>query len=153
NDPLTNSTPGLRATLGVDSNGKVKRTPFRYRDYGLTFGGPVYFLKFGERDPDDGYFGRWSRTFFFFSAENRHDLRFPTLASTVPTALQRAGLFTVPICLQASGTTCTTVLAGSTATPGQIVPNSVAQQYINFIYNKLPLPNTGVNSLNFPTRG
>jgi len=154
NDPLTNSTAGLRATLGVDTNGKVKRTPFQYRDYGFTFGGPVYFLKFGERDQDDSHFGRWGRTFFFFSLENRHDLRFPTLASTVPTALQRAAQFTVPICLQASGSTCTTVLPGSAATPGQLTGISpIAQQYVNLIYNKLPLPNTGINSLNFPVQG
>ena len=154
NDPLTNSTPGLRATLGVDDNGKVKRSPFRYKNYGWTLGGPVYFLKFGERGPDDGYFGRWSRTFFFFSQEWRDDLRFPTLASTVPTALQRGGQFTVPICLQATGTTCNTVLPGSAAAPGQLANiNPVAQQYIQHIYNNLPLPNTGVNSLNFPTEG
>src|SRR5687768_8636336 len=154
NDPLTNSTPGLRATLGVDDNGKVRRSPFRYKNYGWTLGGPVYFLKFGERGPEDGYFGRWSRTFFFFSQEWRDDLRFPTLSSTVPTALQRGGQFTVPICLQATGTTCNTVLPGTAATPGQLASiNPVAQQYIQNIYNNLPLPNTGVNSLNFPTEG
>jgi hypothetical protein len=154
NDPLTNSTPGLRNTLGVDTNGKVKRTPFRYKDYGWTIGGPIYFLKFGERDPGDSYFGRWSRTFFFFSQEWRSDLRFPTLASTVPTALQRNGQFTVPICLQASGTTCTQVLPGSAASPGQITNiDPLAKQYLQLIYNNLPLPNTGVNSLNFPIEG
>src|SRR5688500_10941899 len=143
NDPLTHSTPGLRATLGVDDNGKVRRSPFRYKNYGWTLGGPVYFLKFGERGPDDGYFGRWSRTFFFFSQEWRDDLRFPTLSSTVPTALQRGGQFTVPICLQATGTTCNTVLPGTAATPGQLANiNPVAQQYIQNIYNNLPLPNT-----------
>jgi len=150
NDPLTNSTPGLAATLGRDDNGKIKRTPFRYKDYGFTFGGPVYFLKFGERDPGD-YFGRWTRTFFFFSLENRDDSRFPTLASTVPTALQRAGQFNVPICTHATGTTCDATINGSTTTPVQLTGiNPIAQQYINNIYNKLPLPNTGVNSLNFP---
>ncbi|MFN6963141.1 MAG: carboxypeptidase regulatory-like domain-containing protein [Pyrinomonadaceae bacterium] len=153
NDPLTNSTPALRNTLGVDPDtDKVKRRPFRYKNYGWTLGGPVYFLKFGERDADDGYFGRWSRTFFFFSQEWRDDKRFPTLVSTVPNALQRAGQFTVPICLQASGTTCTSVLPGSTTTPGQLTNiNPVAAQYLQYIYNNLPLPNNGVNGLNYPT--
>ncbi|HVF30454.1 MAG TPA: TonB-dependent receptor, partial [Pyrinomonadaceae bacterium] len=153
NDVVTNSTPALAAALGRDENGKIKRRPFRYKNYGWTLGGPIYFLKFGERDDDDSLFGRWSRTFFFFSQEWRDDLRFPTLVSTVPTELQRDGRFTVPICLQATGTTCTLALPGSTATPGVIVPNTVAQQYINQIYKKLPLPNNGVNGLNFPTRG
>jgi len=153
NDPLTNSTPALRQTLGVDPDtNKVKRRPFRYKNYGWTLGGPIYFFKFGDRDPDQSPFGRWSRTFFFFSQEWRDDKRFPTLVSSVPTALQRAGQFTVPICLQATGTTCTQVLAGSSTTPGQLTNiNPVAQQYIQHIYNNLPLPNNGVNGLNFPT--
>lgn len=151
NDPLTNSTPSLAATLGRDSNGKIKRRPFRYNNYGWTIGGPVFFLKFGEREDGD-WFGRWSKTFFFFSQEWRDDKRFPTLVSTVPNQLQRQGLFTVPICLQASGTTCTSVLPGSPTTPGQLTNiNPVAQQYLTYIYNKLPLPNSGTNTLNFPT--
>src|SRR5262245_1721729 len=48
--------------FGRDENGKAKRAPLRYYNYGWTFGGPIYFLKFGERDPGD-YFGRWSKTF------------------------------------------------------------------------------------------
>lgn len=95
-------------------------------------------------DPDEPWFGRWSRTFFFFSEERRNDRRQQTLTSTVPTALQRQGLFTVPICLQATGTTCTSTLAGSTATPGVLAINPLAQQYINYIYSKLPLPNTTI---------
>lgn len=154
NDVLTNSTPALATALGRDDNGKIKRRPFRYKNYGWTIGGPFYFLKFGERDEDDDYFGRWSRTFFFFSQEWRDDLRFPTLVSTVPTALQREGRFNVPICLQATGTTCNVVLPGTATAPG-VLPsiNPVAQQYLTHIYNKLPLPNNGVNGLNFPTQG
>ncbi|MGQ0541905.1 MAG: carboxypeptidase regulatory-like domain-containing protein [Blastocatellia bacterium] len=154
NDPLTNSNPALATSLGRDDNGKIKRRPFRYNNYGWTLGGPVYFLKFGERDVDDGYFGRWNKTFFFFSQEWRDDKRYPTLTSTVPTALQRQGRFTVPICLQATGTTCNLTLPGSTAAPGQLTGiNPVAQQYVDLIYNKLPLPTSGVNTLNFPTEG
>lgn len=140
NSPLINSVPS-------PTGKEATRPPFRYNDYGFTVGGPIYFLKFGERDPDDGYFGRWSKTFFFFSEEQRKDRRAQTLTSTVPTALQRQGRFTVPICLQATGgttPTCTTPLAGSPASPGQVPINPLAQQYINLIYNNLPLPNTNV---------
>ena len=158
NDVATNSTPALAASLGRDDNGKIRRRPFRYKNYGWTFGGPIYFLKFGERE--DEYFGKWDRTFFFISQEWRDDLRFPTLVSTVPTALQRQGRFTVPICLQAAiippstTPTCTQTLAGTAANPGQLLNiNPIAQQYITGIYNNLPLPNNGVNGLNFPTRG
>ena len=128
--------------FGRDDNGKAKRSPFRYNNFGWTLGGPVYFLKFGERDEDDSYFGRWSRTFFFFSQEFRRDIRYPTFVTTVPNALQRQGRFTVPICIQAAGTTCTATLAGTPASPGQLANiNPISQQYVNLIYNNLPLPN------------
>ncbi len=153
NTPAINSLTVVPATLGRDSKGKANRTPFRYNNYGWTLGGPVYFLKFGERDPGDGYFGRWSKTFFFFSQEFRKDVRYPTFVTTVPNALQRAGLFTVPICLQATGTTCTSVLPGTATTPGQVTTiNSLSRQYLDRIYNLLPLPNSGTNTLTFPLR-
>ena len=85
--------------LGVDSNGKAIRPPFRYNNFGFTIGGPIYFLKFGEKDPGDGYFGRIPKTFFFFSEEVRRDVRYTTLTSTVPDAALRSGIFPVPICL------------------------------------------------------
>ena len=133
-----------------DENGKAIRPPFRYNNFGWTIGGPIYFLKFGEKGPDDDYFGKLQKTYFFFSQEFRRDVRFPTLSSTVPSAGLRQGVFTVPICLQATGTTCNTVLPAGTP----LAPiNPLAQQYINFIYNELPLPNTGQFSLSYPTRG
>ncbi|MBP9110598.1 MAG: carboxypeptidase regulatory-like domain-containing protein, partial [Pyrinomonadaceae bacterium] len=136
--------------LGRDSDGKAKRPPFRYNNYGWTLGGPIYFLNFGEADPGEGYFRRYQKTFFFFSQEWRKDKRFPTLTSTVPTQNQRNAFFTVPICLQATGTTCNLVLpANSTLTN----INPVAQQYVNLIYNQVPLPNSGVNTLVAPADG
>ncbi len=39
--------------LGRDANGNAIRPPFRYNNYGFTIGGPIYSLKFGERDPSD----------------------------------------------------------------------------------------------------
>lgn len=133
NDFFTNQL----ATAGLDSKGKAKRRPFRYNNYGFTIGGPVYFLGFGEGGPA---FKRYQKTFFFFSEEQRKDRRFPTLSSTVPDADLRRGIFPVAICLQATGTTCTDTLPAGTPLSTRRPINPVAQQYLNFIYNKLPLP-------------
>jgi hypothetical protein len=149
NDFLTNSRPQLAAQLGRDDNGKIKRRPFRYNNYGWTLGGPIYFLGFGEGGPT---FKRYERTFFFFAQEFRKDRRSTTLISTLPDANLRRGIFTVPICLQATGTVCNQVLPASPTNPLTITPNSVAQQYINQVYNNLPLPNVPATfGLEFPT--
>ncbi len=146
-----NSLVNVPATLGRDpDNGKARRAPFRYNNYGWTLGGPIYFLRFGNAEPGDSYFKKYDRTFFFFSQEFRKDKRFPTLVSTVPNQNQRNAFFTVPICLQATGTTCNAVLPANSTLPN-IDP--VAQQYITNIYSRLPLPNSGTNTLNFPTEG
>src|SRR6185369_11859590 len=41
NNYLTNRN----APIGRDENGKAKRTPFRYNNYGFTVGGPIYFMR------------------------------------------------------------------------------------------------------------
>ncbi len=145
NDYFTNQT----RSAGVDSEGKALRRPFRYNNFGWTIGGPVVFLRYGERDPDDSFFSKSDRTFFFFSQEWRRDLRYPTLNSTVPSAQLRQGIFPVNICLQASNnTTCTSVLNAGTP----ITINPIAQQYINSIYSQLPQPtNAATYALSFPT--
>jgi hypothetical protein len=38
-------------------------------------------------------FKKLSKTFFFFSEEQRRDIRYPTLSSTVPDANMRLGIF------------------------------------------------------------
>nr|MBA3353255.1 carboxypeptidase regulatory-like domain-containing protein [Blastocatellia bacterium] len=136
-----------------DANGKATRPPFRYNNFGLTVGGPIYFLKFGEKEPGDPYFGKIEKTYFFFSQEFRHDIRFPTLNSNVPSAGLRQGVFTVPICLQATGTTCNSVLNAGTPLSSVATINPISQQYLTNIYNKLPLPNVSQFGLSFPTRG
>lgn len=168
NDFLSNQTPGLAVTLGrecedgtisfntADSQCKLRRRPFRYNNFGWTFGGPVILPNFGERNPDEPFFKKHKKTFFFFSQEFRRDTRSPVFQSTVPNALLRQGIFNVPICVQATGTTCTTILNGSAATPLSITTlrpiSPVAQQYIDLVYNKLPLPNVSPTSftLNSP---
>jgi hypothetical protein len=145
NNFLSNSVTGA-GPFGRGENGKLKRAPFHYNNFGWTLGGPVYFLKFGERDPDDSYFGRWDRTFFFFSQEFRRDSRFTAPVTTsVPDQNLRNGIFPVDLCINPipSGT-CTgsnILTAGSQLPAGRFNPVAVA--YLNGIYRQLPLPNAG----------
>ncbi len=127
------------------SNGKAKRSPFRYNNYGFTVGGPVILPRFGEVDPDASWFAKLPKTFFFFSEEQRKDRRYPTLVSTVPTAQVKQGIFPVPICLTGtiSGTTrtCTQFLAAGTPITSLAPINPVAQAYLAQIYSQIPDPN------------
>jgi hypothetical protein len=152
NDFFTNQT----RAAGVDENGKAKRRPFRYNNFGWTVGGPVYFLNFGESKAGEGVFRRYDRTFFFYSEEFRRDIRYPTLSSTVPDASLRQGTFPVNICLQATGTTCNSVLPAGTPLSSVATINPISQQYIDFIWDELPLPNStnpaSPYTLSFPTR-
>ncbi|MDT7603906.1 MAG: hypothetical protein QOF61_1903, partial [Acidobacteriota bacterium] len=151
NDFQTNRTPSLASTLGRDSsNGKIKRRPFRYNNYGFTIGGPVYAPNFGEGN------GRWitklDKTFFFFSQENRIDRTFPLLGpATVPDALLKQGIFPIPVCLRATGTTCTSILPAGTPIGNAVPLSNVAQQYISQVWNKVPNPNNpALYQLSFP---
>src|SRR5205085_2878370 len=61
-------TNNRTAPLGLDKNGKAKRAPLRYNNFGGTFGGPVILPWFGE----GGHaFRKLNETFFFFSEELR----------------------------------------------------------------------------------
>lgn len=141
NDFLTNSTPS--PPFGRDSNGKAKRGPFRYNNFGGTIGGPVYIPNFGQGS--GGAFRKLTRTFFFFSEEQRRDLRYPTLTATVPDANLRQGIFPIPVCINRNdvpGATCTgaNILPAGTPLPAALF-NPAARSYIDQIYSKLPLPN------------
>ena len=130
---------------GVDANGKAKRPPFRYNNYGFTVGGPIYFFNFGQGD--GGIIQKLRKTYFFFSEEQRKDRRYSTLSGLVPTAGMRDGIFTVPICLSGtiSGTTrtCTQILPAGTPLSSMATINSASQQYVNNIFKKEVLPNSG----------
>jgi hypothetical protein len=146
NDFLTNATPN--PPFGRDSKGKAKRNPFRYNNFGFTVGGPVYFLKFGEGGSSAG---RLDRTFFFFSEEQRRDLRYVTLVSAVPDANLRLGIFPIDVCINRNdipAETCTGAfrLAAGTPLPASRL-NPAAAGYLAGIYNKLPLPSPGTLSL------
>lgn len=134
--------------FGRETNGKAKRPPFRYNNYGWTLSGPVYFLKFGEKDPDDSYFGKWDRTFFFFSQEFRKDRRFSAAAiANVPTAGMRAGVFPVDVCIGRNNVPAETCAVGNPGrlTAGTPIPAAMlspaAVAYLNGVFNNMPLPN------------
>lgn len=147
NDKLNaNDFISNRATapaFGRESNGKAKRTPFRYNNFGGTIGGPVYIPHFGEGGP---IVNRLEHTFFFFSEEQRRDIRYPILTGSVPDLNMRQGIFPIDICLSAfapsgsSTATCTNVLPAGTPLSSKAAINPVAQQYLNSVYNKLPAP-------------
>ncbi|HKO44737.1 MAG TPA: carboxypeptidase regulatory-like domain-containing protein [Pyrinomonadaceae bacterium] len=144
NDFLTNANNN--PPFGRDSNGKAKRGPFRYHNFGGTIGGPIYFFNFGEGSGPA--LRKLDRTFFFFSEEQRRDRRFPTLVSTVPDAALRQGIFPIPVCINrndVAGADCTgaNILPAGTPLPAALF-NPAARSYIEQIYNKLPLP-TGAN--------
>ncbi|HEX8130469.1 MAG TPA: TonB-dependent receptor, partial [Pyrinomonadaceae bacterium] len=146
NDFLSNQT----APVGRTPEGRAKRRPFRYNNYGFTIGGPIYFFNFGEGS-DGGIVKKLDRTFFFFSEEQRRDLRYPTLTSTVPDANLRRGVFPIPVCINRNdvpGATCTgaNILPAGTPLPANLL-NPAAASYLEQIYNKLPLPTPGSFSL------
>jgi hypothetical protein len=156
NDFLSNSVTALVLPFGREPNGDAKRTPLRYNNFGGTVSGPVYIPNFGEGR--GSMFSKVKRTFFFFSEEQRRDIRYPILTSTVPDANMRAGIFPIDICLSANVTatnppvaTCLNILPAGTPLSSRATVNPVAAQYVSFIYNKLPLPsNPLTRGLTFP---
>jgi hypothetical protein len=140
NDFLSNQT----APVGRTAEGKAKRRPFRYNNFGFTLGGPIYVPNFNIGD--SGIVRKLSRTFFFFSEEQRRDLRYPTLTSTVPDAQLRQGIFPIAVCINRNdvvGATCTgaNILPAGTPLPASAL-NPAAAAYLSQIYNNLPLPTT-----------
>jgi hypothetical protein len=112
---------------------KAPRPPLRYNNFGYTFGGPVYIPGVYNKNKD--------KTFFFWSQEFRRVITYSTFTATVPTELERQGIFSQPVCVVATGNTCT-----QTATSITNI-NPVAAAYIKDIYSRMPLPNLGGNNL------
>ncbi|MBK6589820.1 MAG: carboxypeptidase regulatory-like domain-containing protein [Acidobacteria bacterium] len=155
NNYLVNSTTGTPAfgrncfpadgLPNSDERCQARRAPFSYYNYGGTFGGPVYFLDFGERGPGEPYFRKYDRTFFFFSTERRRDRRFTSpITTTVPDAFLKNGVFPVPVCINRTylSETCTgsNILAAGTPIPAAMI-NPAALAYLNGVYRKLANPN------------
>ncbi|MBS1788057.1 MAG: carboxypeptidase regulatory-like domain-containing protein [Acidobacteria bacterium] len=143
NDFLTNGTTS--PTFGRNSDGKARRPPFRYNNFGWTFGGPILLSKkvFGPLGWDEAK----EKLHFFFAQEFRRDRRAsPALTVTVPDENLRKGIFPFPVCINRSllgETSCTGnfILPANTPIPANII-SPTALAYLNGIYNKLPLPNS-----------
>jgi Carboxypeptidase regulatory-like domain len=155
NDFISNRSTA--PAFGREANGDAKRAPFRYNNFGGTVGGPVYIPLFGEGDHS---IKRLKHTFFFFSEEQRRDIRYPLLSGSVPDLNMRQGVFPMDICLSANaptaasitnGSACTNILPAGTPFSSKATVNPIAQQYLSSIYNKLPAPSDPVTrALVFP---
>src|SRR5215475_9388119 len=87
-------------TLGYDGDNKAKRSPLRYNNFGYTIGGPVFI-------PGVYNEGK-NKTFFFFSQEFRRVITYNNFIASVPTAAERQGIFSSPVCLNSACTQTTT---------------------------------------------
>jgi len=70
--------------------------PFlRYHNYGYTFGGPMPFLRFGERDPDESFITSGKEKFYFFFGQEWKSIhRFGAAnTQTIPTTAELNGDF------------------------------------------------------------
>lgn len=150
NDVLINSS--RNPPFGRDSQGRAKKRPFRYNNWGWTLGGPIYVPLFGE---GGDAIKKLKRTFFFYSEEFRKDRRFtsPSVV-TIPDANLRNGVFPVDVCINRAylGETCTGAFILPAGTP---IPagfrSPAAAAYVSGVYNKLPLPNAGTAAAPYNT--
>lgn len=112
----------LNANEYFNNLGQIPRQPMRWNDWGFTIGGPI----------------QKNKTFFFYSQEWRHFIKYVTFFSgELPTAAEMGGTLPIPACVtfDANGQ-CTGTLSNSVA---NIDPTAAA--YIKDIYGRLPPPN------------
>jgi len=140
----------LNASDFFANRGGNARPPFKFNQFGGTFGGPVWIPKV--------YNGR-NRTFFFIGIEKVRFIQGATFGGTLPKPQELAGDFSNT--RNASGQTitiydpATTVQTGSALTrtpfPGNIIPATRFNPVSEAIAKYLPAPNepgaqfTGVN--------
>jgi hypothetical protein len=105
---------------------QIPRPAIRYNNFGWTLGGPIFMP--GRFNPQK------TSTFFFFSQEFRRAITHTTVRALVPTASEKAGKFSVPVCVAFVGGTCA---ESATEIPNI---NPVAAQYIQDIWSKIPEP-------------
>lgn len=119
----------FNANSYINNARNLPRPRQRYNNFGYTIGGPVIIP--GLYNPAQ------RRTFFFFSQEFRRVQRQSTLSGLAPTAAERAGNFTHPVCISPN-----TYSASCTGTTGTTVAaiNPIAQQYIQAIWANIPTP-------------
>ncbi|HXP89206.1 MAG TPA: carboxypeptidase regulatory-like domain-containing protein [Bryobacteraceae bacterium] len=96
-----------------------------YNNFGYTLGGPVYI--------PGHYNTKRDKTFFFFSQEYRRAITYTFVQGTAPTAAEKAGTFTSPVCVATSSS------GACTQTSTQIANiNPIAAEYLKDIWSKLP---------------
>jgi hypothetical protein len=127
---------------------KTKKSPYRYNDFGFSFGGPVYLPKI--------YNGR-NKTFFFVSQEWTRLITYnEDIQGFVPMASERAGDFSqsgvqntvtgqwsiAPVSVCTAYTTNPANQINTCTASGTQVTNisPLAQQYLKDVYGRLPLP-------------
>ena len=132
--------------LGRYPNGKARRVPLRYNDFGGTLGGPLLFPHFGE----GGTSWEKGNTFFFFSEEVRRVIVNPL--STLRFRRRRAHRV-----FRRTFASDQQLLLARKFSRGQPLPankrSPLAAAYVTDIYNKLPLPSDAAGTLFFPARG
>ena len=104
------------------------RPGIRYDDFGYYLGGPLWI---------PGHTSRGQAKTFFFAGQQllRQEAQSTETLTSIPTAAQRLGMFTAPVCTSYSGTTC----KSSTTSITNIDPT--AQAYLTDVIDKTPLPN------------
>lgn len=112
------------------------RIPFRYNDFGFTIGGPLFIPKLLPRDR--------SNTFFFVSGELLRSAQAATSSvANDPTAQQRQGIFSTPVCTSYNASNVCNPNSMST-TVTNIDP--AAKAWLNDVIDKTPLPNGPANA-------
>ena len=117
---------------------------FRRNQFGGVLGGPI----------------RESRTFFFVDYQGQRQTIGRTVISTVPTLLQRQGIFTesiagrVPV-IYDPATTTTTATGGFTRSPfpGNTVPSNRIDSVARTLLDRYPLPTSAGTANNFQRVG
>jgi len=122
----------FNANTYVNNANGIKRPPLRYNNFGWTLSGPVFIPGLFNTDKDN------RKTFFFFSQEFRRQKVPSTVTALVPTAQEKQGIFTRPVCI-APNTYASACPAGSTGTAIAAI-NPIAQEYLTAIWNSMPVP-------------
>lgn len=122
----------FNANSYINKANLIKRPPLRYNNFGWTIGGPVFIPGLFNSDPAN------RKTFFFFSQEFRRQNVPASITALVPTAAEKAGNFSRPVCItpQFFGTSCP--LANQGVTIAAI--NPIALEYLTAIWNSMPTP-------------
>ncbi len=119
---VTNANSFFNKLAGIPIGGE------KYADFGYGIGGPVWIPHLTNREH--------TKTFFFLGMQFlRSENSVQQTITNQPTAQQRAGIFSVPVCVAYTAGKCTTTTTSIT----QIDPT--AQEYLKDIVGNAPDPN------------